>query len=245
LPSLASELVGRGVAMIVAWDAPSSFAAKAATNTIPIVFLTGADPVKTGLVDSFSRPGGNLTGVSLLVSLLGPKRLEVLLELVPTARMISLLVNPENPNIRADVPEVQQAAQTLGRHLEVLTASTENELDTAFTNTKADALVVMPDPYLNVRRHQLVALTARHAMPAIYPFRECVAIGGLISYGSPLDVYRQMGMQAGKILKGARPADLPIQQSTKVELVINLKTAKALGLTVPPSLLARADEVIE
>jgi putative ABC transport system substrate-binding protein len=245
LPSLASELVGRGVAVIVTWDAPSSFAAKAATKTIPIVFLTGADPVKTGLVDNFSRPGGNLTGVSLLVSLLGPKRLEVLLELVPTARMISLLVNPENPNIRADVPETQQAAQALGRHLEVLTASAENELDTVITNTKADALLVMPDPYLNVRRHQLVALTARHAMPAIYPFRECVAIGGLISYGSTPDVYHQMGTQTGRILKGARPADLPIQQSTKVELVINLKTAKTLGLAIPPSLLTRADEVIE
>jgi putative tryptophan/tyrosine transport system substrate-binding protein len=165
LRSFASELVGRGVAVIVAWDAPSSFAAKAATKTIPIAFLTGADPVKTGLVNSFSRPGGNLTGVSLLVSLLGPKRLEVLLELVPTARMISLLVNPENPNIRADIPEIQQAARALGRHLEVLTASTENELNTAFTDTKADALLVMPDPYLNFRRHQLIALTARHAIP--------------------------------------------------------------------------------
>ena len=246
LPSLANELVGRGVAVIITWDGPSSFAAMAATKIIPIVFLTGGDPVKTGLVDSFNRPGGNLTGVSLLVSVLGPKRLELLLELVPTARIISLLANPGNPNIRADVPEAQRAAESLGRHLEVLTASTENELDTAFIAAKADALLVMPDPYFFVRCHQLVALTARYAMPAIYPFRECIDIGGLISYGNPLVyVYHQMGMQAGRILKGARPADLPIQQSTKVELVINLKTAKALGLTVPPSLLARADEVIE
>jgi putative ABC transport system substrate-binding protein len=246
LPSLAAELLGRDVALLACNDAPAAVAAKAATKTIPIVFVTGADPVKMGLVDSFSRPGGNLTGVNLLVSDLAPKRLEFLLELVPTAGIISLLINPGNPNIRADVPETQRAAEALGRHLEVLTASTENELDTAITTIKADALLVMPDPYFFVRCHQLVALTARRTMPAIYPFRECVDIGGLISYGIPLaSLFRQMGMQAGKILKGAKPADLPIQQSTRVELVINLKTAKALSLTVPPSLLARADEVIE
>jgi putative tryptophan/tyrosine transport system substrate-binding protein len=157
-----------------------------------------------------------------------------------------LLANPGNPNIRADVPETQQAAEALRRHLEVLTASTERELDAVFTTMKGDALLVMPDPYLFVRPHQLVALTAQHAIPALYPFRECVDIGGLMSYGIPLvNQYRQMGMQAGKILKGARPADLPVQQSTKVELVINLKTAKALGLAAPRELLARADEVIE
>jgi len=246
LPSLAAELLGRDVALLACVDAPSAAAAKAATKIIPIVFVTGADPVKMGLVDSFNRPGGNLTGVSLLVSVLGPKRLELLLEFVPAARKIFLLVNPGNPNIRGDVPETQQAAEALGRHLEVLTASTEQELDTVFTTMKGDALLVMPDPYLFVRRQQLVALTARHAIPAIYPFRECVDIGGLMSYGIPLvNQYRQMGAQAGKILKGAKPADLPIQQSTRVELVINLKTAKALGLTAPPSLLARADEVIE
>jgi len=246
LPSLAAELLGRDVVLLACLDAPSAAAAKAATKTVPIVFTTGADPVKMGLVDSFSRPGGNLTGVSVLVSVLGPKRLELLLELVPTARIISLLVNPDNPNTRVDVPETQRAAEALGRHLEVLTASTENELDTAFATIKADALLVMPDPYFFVRCHQIVATTARNAMPAIYPFRECVVIGGLISYGTPIPyMYRQMGMQAGKILKGARPADLPIQQSTKVELLINLKTAKALGLVIPPSLLARADEVTE
>jgi putative tryptophan/tyrosine transport system substrate-binding protein len=246
LPSLAAELLGRDVALLACVDAPSAAAAKAATKTVPIVFMTGADPVKMGLVDSFNRPGGNLTGVSLLVSVLGPKRLELLLELVPTARIVFLLVNPGNPNIRADVPEMQRAAETLERHLEVLTASSENELDMAFATRKADALLVMPDPYFFGRCHQLVALAARHAMPAIYPFRECIDIGGLISYGTPFAyLYHEMGMQAGKILKGAKPADLPIQQSTRVELVINLKTAKALGLTVQPSLLARADEVIE
>jgi putative ABC transport system substrate-binding protein len=172
--------------------------------------------------------------VTIAVSVLGPKRLELLLELVPTARIISLLVNPRNPNIRTDIPETQRAAEALGRHLELLTASTENEIDTALATIKADALLVMPDPYFLVRRHQIVALTARYAMPAIYPFRECVDIGGLISYGSSLAyLHHQMGMQAGKILKGATPADLPIQQSIGYELVINLKTAKALGLTVP------------
>jgi len=246
LPSLAAELLGRDVALLACVDAPSAAAAKRATKTVPIVFMTGADPVKMGLVDSFSRPGGNLTGVSVLVSVLGPKRLELLLEFVPTARTVLLLVNPANPNIRADVPEAQRAAETLGRHLEVLTASTENELDAAFMAMKADALLVMPDPYFFGRCRRLVALTAQHAMPAIYPFRECVDIGGLISYGSPFAyLFHQMGMQAGRILKGARPADLPVQQSTKLELVINLKTAKALGLMVPPSLLARADDVIE
>ena len=246
LPSLATELLRRDVILLACLDAPSAAAAKAATKSIPIVFATGADPVKTGLVDSFSRPGGNLTGVSFLVNLLGPKRLELLLELVPTAKIISLLVNLGNPNIRADVPETQRAAEVLGRDLEMLTASSDNELDAAFATIKTDALLVMPDPYFFVRCHQLVELTARHAMPAIYPWRECVDIGGLISYGSPLaHQFRQMGMQAGKILKGARPAEIPIQQGTRVELLINLKTAKDLGLTIPPSLLARADEVIE
>src|SRR5215467_4173472 len=186
LPSLAAELLGRDIALLVCVDAPSAAAAKATTKTIPIVFMTGADPVKMGLVDSFNRPGGNLTGVTIAVSVLGPKRLELLLELVPTARIISLLVNPRNPNIRTDIPETQRAAEALGRHLEVLTASTENEIDTALATIKADALLVMPDPYFLVRCHQLVALTARYAMPAIYPFRECVDIGGLISYGPPL-----------------------------------------------------------
>jgi putative ABC transport system substrate-binding protein len=246
LPLLAAELLERDIALLVCLEAPSAAAAKAKTKTVPIVFMTGADPVKMGLVDSFNRPGGNLTGVSVLISILGPKRVELLLELVPTARIISLLVNLVNPNVRADVPEMQRAADALGRRLEVFAASSESEIDTAFAAIKTDALLVMPDPYFFARCHQLVALTARHTMPAIYPFRECVDIGGLISYGTSLPyLYRQMGIQAGKILKGATPANLPIQQSTRFELVINLKTAKVLGLTVPASLLARADEVIE
>jgi putative tryptophan/tyrosine transport system substrate-binding protein len=249
LPSLAGELVSRGVAVIVALDAPAAFAAKAATKTIPIVFVTGADPVKTGLVDSFNRPGGNLTGVSVLTSILGPKRLELLRELLPSTSTIALLVNPSNPNVAADAPETEAAANALGRRLEVLTASTEPDLEAAFTTMvkrQAGALVVMPDPLFNARLEQLVALAARYAMPTIYPFREFTEKGGLMSYGAGfLDLFQQAGTYTGRILKGAKAADLPVQQSSKLELVINLKTAKALGLTIPPTLLVRADEVIE
>jgi putative tryptophan/tyrosine transport system substrate-binding protein len=250
LPSLAAELVSRGVAVIVAWDAPAAFAAKAATKTIPIVFGTGADPVKTGLVDSFSRPGGNLTGVFVLVSMLGPKCLELLRELLPSTSTIALLVNPNNPNVAADAPETKAAANALGRRLEVLTASTEGDLEAAFTamvKRQAGALVVMPDPFFFARREQLVVLAARYAVPTIYPVREFTEIGGLMSYGTrlSLDAAQQVGTYTGKILRGAKPADLPVQQSSKLELVINLKTAKVLGLTIPPTLLARADDVIE
>jgi putative ABC transport system substrate-binding protein len=250
LPSLAGELVSRGVAVIVAWDAPAAFAAKAATKTIPIVFGTGADPVKTGLVDSFSRPGGNLTGVTYLISMLGPKRLELLIELLPSTNTIALLVNPNNPNVASDAPETEAAANALGRRLEVLTASTEGDLEAAFTTMvrrQAGALVVMPDPFLYARREQLVALAARYGVPTIYPSRDFTEIGGLMSYGPniSLDLAQQAGTYAGKILRGAKPADLPVQQSIRLELVINLKTAKALGLTIPPTLLARADDVIE
>ena len=249
LPSLVGELISRGVAVIVAVDAPASFAAKAATKTIPIVFVTGADPVKTGLVDSFNRPGGNLTGVSVLISILGPKRLELLRELLPSASTIALLVNPSNPNVTADAPETEAAANALGRRLEVLTAGTEPDLEAAFTamvKRQAGALVVMPDPLFFARREQLVALAARYAVPTIYPFREFTETGGLMSYGTPsLDLFQQAGTYTGRILKGAKPADLPVQQSSKLELVINLKTAKALGLTIPPTLLVRADDVIE
>ena len=249
LPSLAGELVSRGVAVIVAGDAPASSAAKAATKTTPIVFMTGADPIKTGLVDSFSRPGGNLTGMFILVSMLGPKRLELLRELLPSISTIAFLVNPSNPNV-ADAPETEAAANALGRRLEVLTASSEHDLEAAFTTMvkrQAGALVVMPDPFFFARREQLVALAARYAVPTIYPIREFTEIGGLMSYGVLLsmDLPQQAGIYVGKILNGAKPADLPIQQSTKLELVINLKTAKALGLTIPPTLLVRADEVIE
>ena len=249
LPSLAGELISRGVAVIVTWDAPASFAAKAATKTIPIVFSTGADPVKTGLVDSFSRPGGNLTGVFVLVSMLGPKRLELLRELLPSISTIALLVNPSNPNV-VDAPETEAAANAIGRRLEVVTASTERDLEAAFTTMvrrQAGALIVMPDPLFFARREQLVALAARYAVPTIYPAREFTETGGLMSYGTnlSLDIAQQVGTYAGKILRGAKPADLPVQQSIRLELVINLRTAKALGLTIPPTLLARADDVIE
>ena len=249
LPSLAGELVSRGVAVIVAFDAPAASAAKAATKTIPIVFVTGADPVKTGLVDSLSRPGGNLTGVSTLISMLGPKRLEVLRELFPSTSTFALLINPSNPNV-VDAPETEAAANAIGRRLEVLTASTEGDLEAAFTTMvrrQAGALIVMPDPLFFARREQLVALAARNAVPTIYPAREFTEVGGLMSYGPnlALDLSQQAGTYTGKILRGAKPADLPVQQNIKLELVINLKTAKALGLTVPPMLLIRADDVIE
>ena len=249
LPSLAAELVGRDVAAIFAADLPSAFAAKAATKTIPIVFATGADPVKVGLVDSLSRPKGNLTGISLIISVLGPKRVELLHELLPAANTIALLANPGNVNIKTDEPEIRAAADGLKQHLEVLTASTESDLEAAFATMvqhRVGSLIVMPDPFFISRGKQLVALAARHAMPALYPLRIFADLGGLMSYGaSPFDLYQQAGIYVGKILNGAKPADLPIQQSTKVELVINLMTAKALGLTIPPTLLARADEVIE
>jgi putative tryptophan/tyrosine transport system substrate-binding protein len=249
LPSLAAELVGRDVAAIFAADLPSAVAAKAATKTIPIVFATGADPVKVGLVDSLSRPKGNLTGVSALISVLGPKRVELLHELLPAANTIALLANPGNVNIKTDEPEIRAAADGLKQHLEVLTASTESDLEAAFATMvqhRVGSLIVMPDPFFISRGKQLVALAARHAMPAIYPTRIFTDLGGLMSYGGNLvDLYQQAGIYVGKILKGAKPADFPIQQSTKVELVINLMTAKALGLTIPPTLLARADEVIE
>jgi putative ABC transport system substrate-binding protein len=249
LPSLAAELVSRDVAVIFSADAPSAFAAKAATRTIPIVFVTGADPVKSGLVDSFSRPGGNITGVSVLISVLGPKRLELLGELLPDVSTIVLLVNPSNPNARLDAPATQSAAETLGLHLKTLNAGTEADLESAFatmTQQKVRALIVVPDPFFIVWRSKLVTLATHHAISAIYPIREFVEIGGLMSYGSRLAHLNQLaGALTGKILRGANPADTPVQQSANFELLINLKTAKSLGLTVPPSLLARADEVIE
>jgi ABC-type uncharacterized transport system substrate-binding protein len=248
LPSLAAELVGRDVAAIFAADLPSAFAAKAATKAIPIVFAMGADPVKVGLVDSLSRPKGNLTGISVVMSLLGPKRVELLHEVLPV-NTIALLANSGNVNIKTDEPEIRAAADRLKQHLEVLTASTESDLEAAFATMvqhRVGSLIVMPDPFFISWGKQLVALAARHAMPAIYPTRIFTDLGGLMSYGGNLvDLYQQAGIYVGKILKGAKPADFPIQQSTKVELVINLMTAKALGLTIPPIVLARADEVIE
>src|SRR6202021_2521581 len=248
LPALAAELVGRDVGAIFAGDHPSAFAAKAATKTFPIVFATGADPVKVGLVDSLSRPKGNLTGISVIISALGPKRVELLHELLPAANTIALLANPGNVNFKTDEPEIQAAADGLKQHLELLTASTESDLEPAFATMvqhRVGSLIVMPDPFFISRSKQLVGLAARHAMPAIYPTRIFTDLGGLMSYGGNLvDLYKQAGIYLGKILNGAKPADFPIQQSTKLELVINLMTAKALGLTIPPTLLARADEVI-
>jgi putative tryptophan/tyrosine transport system substrate-binding protein len=249
LPSLAAELVGRDVAVIFAVDLPSAFAAKAATKTIPIVFGTGADPVKVGLVDNLSRPTGNLTGMSVFMSVLGPKRVELLHELLPTENTIALLANPDNVNFKTDEPEIRAAADRLKQHLEVLTANTESDLETAFATMvehHVGSLIVMPDPFFIARTEKFVALAARHAMPAIYPIRTFADLGGLMSYGSNvLDLNQQSGIYIGKILNGAKPADLPIQQSTKVELVINLKTANALGLKIPDLLLAQAHEVIE
>jgi putative ABC transport system substrate-binding protein len=248
LSLLAGELLSRDVAVIVTWDAPASLAAKAATKTTPIVFLTGTDPVEIGLVQSFSRPSGNLTGIYNLITGLGPKHLELLHELLPTTSTIASLLNPDNPNARAYALRTQAAADALGLRLQVLTAHTEADLEAAFAimvQQRADALLVIADPFFIARREQIVALAAGHAMPAIYPARSFPECGGLMSYGAPVAIYQQVGTYAGRILKGANPVDLPIQQNTKYELVINLKTAKALNLTVPPSLLVSADEVIE
>jgi putative tryptophan/tyrosine transport system substrate-binding protein len=247
--SLAGELVSRDVTVLVTFDAPASLAAKAATKTTPIVFLTGTDPVEIGLVQSFNRPSGNLTGVYNLIAGLGPKHLDLLHELLPTASMIVALLNPRNPNAHTYALQTQAAADALGLRLQVLTAHTEADLEAAFgimVQRRADALLVIADPFFIARREQIVALAAGHAMPAIYPIAYFAECGGLMSYGSALgSLYQQVGTYAGRILKGAKPVDLPIEQNTKYDLVINLKTAKGLSLTVPPSLLARADEVIE
>lgn len=249
LPALAADLVGRKVDLIMASSPPSALAAKSATSTIPIVFRGGADPVGDGLIVSLARPGGNLTGVSFVADELTAKRLELLSELVPRAGVIALLVNPTNASAERVIRDVQEAARTKGLQLHVLKAGSESEIDTAFASLvqlHADALVVGADPFLSSRREQLVALASRSAVPSIYAWREFAASGGLISYGASLTAaYRLVGIYAGKILKGAKPADLPVEQPTKFELVINRKAAKALGLELPPTLVVRADEVIE
>ncbi len=249
LPALAADLVGRKVDVIFAASTVAALAAKNATSTIPIVFFSGGDPVADGLIPSLARPGGNLTGVSGLVTDLHPKRLELLSDLIPQAKVIALLVNPTNAGAERVIRGVQEAARAKGVQLPILKASTEAEIDAAFASLvqlHAGALVVGSEPFLNSRREQLVALASRHAVPAIYQFRESAVAGGLISYGpSVTAAFRLVGTYTGKILNGAKPADLPVEQPTKFELVVNLKTATALGLTVPQSLLARADEVIE
>jgi len=248
LPAMAADLVGRKVDVIVTGGTPAARAAKSATSTIPIVFGGVGDPVGIGLVASLARPGGNLTGISEMTTDLMSKRLELLSELVP-ATVIALLVNPNNANATPFVREVEEAGRTKGVQLPILKASNESEIEAAFgtlVQLHAGALIVVPDAFFSSRREQLVALASHHAVPAIYHLRELAAAGGLISYGASLTANRrQAGIYAGKILKGAKPADPPVQQPTRFELVINLKTAKSLGLIVPPSILARADEVIE
>jgi putative ABC transport system substrate-binding protein len=250
LPELVADFVRRQVRVIAATGGdPSVMAAKASTTTIPIVFDTSSDPVRLGLVVSLGRPGGNITGVSLLTSELSAKRLELIRELAPAAAIIVILVNPDNPGAEANTKDALEAARTLGRQLHILKARNNADLDGAFpevAKAKAQALIVLSDPFFNSRAPQLVALSARHRLPAIYSFREYAAVGGLISYAPSLaDAYRQVGFYVGRILSGENPAELPVVQATKFELVINLRAAKDLGLTVPPTLLARADEVIE
>jgi putative tryptophan/tyrosine transport system substrate-binding protein len=249
LPALAAELVQRRVAVIAAMGGPAALAAKAATATVPIVFGTGDDPVKLGLVASLNRPGGNLTGQTGLLAEVAPKRLEMLRELVPAAATIGALVDPANPAAETLAKDLRAAAATMGVTIEVLHARTAPDLDAAFAalvQRKAGGLVLANDAVFNSRIEQLVALAARHGLPAIYPLRAFALAGGLMSYGgSVTDGYRQVGIYAGRVLAGARPADLPVQQAVRVELVINVKTAKTLGLAVPQTLLVRANEIIE
>jgi putative ABC transport system substrate-binding protein len=249
LPAMAADLVARQVDLIAAFGPPPARAAKNATSTIPIVFEVGNDAVEAGLVESLARPGGNATGLSILFTQLTPKRLELLCELIPEARTIALLVNPNSPTAAPSIKGAEEAAAAKGVKLVILNASTQNEIDTAFAafaNAKADGLIIAADPFFDTKREQLVAPARQFRVPTIYFEREFAAMGGLISYGSSLPaVYRQMGVYAGKILRGEKPSELPVEQPTKFELIINRKTAEAMGLTVPPKLMFTADEVIE
>jgi len=249
LPALAAELVADPAAVIVAAAPSAALAAKAATATIPIVFTIGADPIDLGLVSSLNRPGGNVTGVNFLVKTLIAKRLELLRELMPSATVIGFLTNPANPASDSETKDVQAAAHTLGLNLPIVNVSSERDIDAAFASfvrQRVNAVMVGADAFFTARRDQLVELAARHAIPASYHIREFVAAGGLMSYGANLiDMYRLAGVYAARILKGEKPAELPVQQTVKFELAVNLKTAKALGLAVPDKLLVAADEVIE
>ena len=247
--ALIADLVRRQVSVIAVGGIPSALAAKAATTTVPIVFQVGGDPVELGLVASLNRPGGNLTGVSNLGMEVGPKRLELVHEVVPTATLVGLLVNPTNLNAETLIKDHTAAARILGLQLDVVQASTERDLDAAFvtlSQRRVGALVVGNDGFLNRRSEQIAALALRHGVPTIYQYYDFALAGGLMSYGgSIIDIYRLTGVYAGRILKGEKPADLPVQQATKIELIINMKSAKTLGLTIPISLLGRADQVIE
>jgi putative tryptophan/tyrosine transport system substrate-binding protein len=249
LPGLAVDLVRRRVAAIVATAAPAALAAKAATTTIPIVFSIGADPVALGLVASLNRPGGNLTGTAVLAAELAPKQLQLLRELMPSATRFGFLADPAVPNIQSIIADLQAAARTLGLQLVIVNARTDSDLEMAFANFSqqhVSGFLVSPATFYNLRMEQLAAMAARHGLPAIYPFREYTQAGGLMSYGSGVGyLLHQAGIYTGRILKGVKPADLPVEQATKLELVINLKTAKALRFTIPETLLATADEAIQ
>ena len=249
LPALVADLTRRQVTVLVAITTLGALAAKAATTTIPIVFLSAEDPVTLGLVASLARPGGNLTGINIFTTELVAKRLELLRELVPGAVRVAVLVNPAYPDSELMVRDVAAAARAMGLQIQVLNASTSREINAAFANLvheRPDALFVGGEPFLNSRRVQLVHLASRHAVPATYPLRDYAEVGGLMSYGPNIaDAFRQVGVYTGRILKGTKPADLPVVQASKFELVINAETARMLGLEIPPTLLARADEVIE
>jgi putative ABC transport system substrate-binding protein len=249
LPRLAADLAGRQVAVIAAFGPPAALAAKAATTTIPIVFIAGTDPIDLGLVTNFRRPTGNMTGLNVFAEVLTPKRQELLHELVPTASIVAMLVNPTAAQTQSELRDVQAAADKIGQQVCIFNVSSDREIDAAFAtiiDQRIGGLLVQPDQFFSVRRDQLVLLTTRHAIPTIFGWREFAVAGGLMSYGTSLRAaYRQLGIYAGRILKGEKPADLPVQQATAFETVVNLKAAKALGVTIPTAILLRADEVVE